>query len=241
MHTVEPGIGFFGKVLSHGDFVTRRLPVAFTRPWDDWLQGMLRASQQALGPTWLTTYLNSPIWRFALAPGICGELAWAGVLMPSVDRVGRHFPLTVAAATVNSNGTVSLFDWMAEEGAWYDQIETLALSSLSENFSLDAFDVSLRSLTALPHGSAPDQMIALEGLDQLRGTASQLSRSIANALLKGHSLWWTDGSQQVAPCVLVRQGLPTADVFPSMLDGCWASRGGQDSHTSNTVMLSRPP
>ena len=241
MHTVEPGIGFFGKVLSHGDFVTRRLPVAFTRPWDDWLQGMLRASQQALGPTWLTTYLNSPIWRFALAPGICGEPAWAGVLMPSVDRVGRHFPLTVAAATVNSNGTVPLFDWMAEEGAWYDQIETLALSSLSENFSLDAFDASLRSLTALPHGSAPDQMIALEGLDQLRGTASQLSRSIANALLKGHSLWWTDGSQQVAPCVLVRQGLPTADVFPSMLDGCWASRGGQVNHTSNTVMLSRPP
>ena len=241
MHTVEAGTGFFGKVRSHGDFVTRRLPDAFTRPWDDWLQGMLRSSQQALGPTWLTTYLNSPIWRFALAPGICGEPAWAGVLMPSVDRVGRHFPLTVAAATVNSNGTVSLFDWMAEEGAWYDQIETLALSSLSENFSLDAFDVSLRSLTALPHGSAPDQMIALEGLDQLRGTASQLSRSIANALLKGHSLWWTDGSQQVAPCVLVRQGLPTADVFPSMLDGCWASRGGQDSHTSNTVMLSRPP
>ena len=31
-----------------------------------------------------------PIWRFVLLPGLIGSNGWAGVLMPSVDRVGRR-------------------------------------------------------------------------------------------------------------------------------------------------------
>jgi len=235
MNTLDPGVGFFGKVRSHGDFVTRRLPSRFTLLWDDWLQGVLRASQATLGPTWLTTYLNSPIWRFALAPGVCGEAAWAGVLMPSVDRVGRHFPLTVAGG---STATAPLFDWVAEEGAWYDQIETLALSSLREDFSLDIFDASLGSMALPPGGSgvngetcvvAKGHLMALGGLDQLRDAVPRLSHAIATASLKGHSLWWTDGSQQVAPCVLVHEGLPTTSLFTAMLDGRWASHENRSS------------
>ena len=30
--------GFYGKIPSQGDFVTRRLPWEFTSAWDDWLQ-----------------------------------------------------------------------------------------------------------------------------------------------------------------------------------------------------------
>lgn len=231
MDTFDSGAGFFGKVRSHGDFVGRRLPPEFLRAWDDWLQGTLRDSRHQLGPAWLDTYLNSPIWRFALAPDVCGASAWSGVLMPSVDRVGRQFPLTIAAA---STGTPPLLDWVANESAWYDRIETLALSSLHADFSLENFDASLCSMTAPVSGirevvpAAEGHVMALEGLDRLRDAVPRLNQVISTVLLQGHSLWWTDGSQHVAPCVLVRRGLPTADLFTAMLDGRWTAHGGQE-------------
>ena len=45
---------------------------------------------------WLDGYLASPSWRFLLMPGVMDGQPWAGVLMPSVDRVGRYYPLTIA-------------------------------------------------------------------------------------------------------------------------------------------------
>ena len=195
------GVGFFGKVRSHGDFVTRRLPASFTRSWDDWLQTGLQASREALGPDWLAIYLNSPIWRFVLAPGVCGAQAWAGVLMPSVDRVGRQFPLTVAARFAGASGTMPLPGWMAQAGDWYDRLETLALSTLSDGFSLDEFDATLRRLAAPPGGDEP--AISADG----------------------HSLWWTQGSQLVPPCLRVHHGLPAAGSFAALLDGQWQKHG----------------
>lgn len=235
MNLPDPGAGFFGKVRSHGDFVTRRLPASFTRAWDDWLQAGLRTSREQLGPGWLNTYLSSPIWRFALAPGVCGAHAWAGVLMPSVDRVGRHFPLTIAVGVA---GASSVLDWTVEAGAWYDQLETLALSSLLDDFSLDTFDATLRSIAAPPGGSASGvapavaatgYVMALDGLEPLAGAMPQLSRLIAAVALEGHGLWWTEGSQQVAPCLLVHRGLPAASAFTALLDGEWLARGWEGS------------
>jgi type VI secretion system protein ImpM len=215
--------GFFGKVSSHGDFVARRLSPSFQDPWDAWLQAGLRASRQALGTRWLATYLSSPIWRFALTPGVCGASGWAGVLMPSVDRVGRHFPLTLAAA-----GAAPL-DQLAHHGAWYSRLEELALSSLREGFSLDSFDAALRAV-APPQATNPQargQVLALDPdqpLDeQLAEPSAQLLIGIAAAALDGQSLWWTDGSAKVAPCLLVCRGLPAPDAFAALLDGDWRS------------------
>jgi type VI secretion system protein ImpM len=81
--------GFFGKLPGNGDFVHRRLPRSFVDPWDRWIQRGVAASRTQMGETWLDTYLKSPMWRFVLAPGPCGTQGWMGVLMPSVDRVGR--------------------------------------------------------------------------------------------------------------------------------------------------------
>lgn len=134
--------GFFGKVPSHGDFVSRRLPEAFLQPWDRWLQGGLQCSRERLGERWLEVYLCSPVWRFALAGGVCGESGWAGVMIPSVDRVGRYFPLTVAVAGED----VPLVSRMELDAGWYDEVERLALSTLAEDGSLAGFDSGLRGL-----------------------------------------------------------------------------------------------
>lgn len=70
-------VGFYGKLASRGDFVSRALPQSFVGPWDSWLAAGLLASQQRLGGDWLNVYLVSPLWRFVLAPGVCGPDAAA--------------------------------------------------------------------------------------------------------------------------------------------------------------------
>ena len=224
----EPRTGFFGKVTSHGDFVTRRLAPEFQRQWDAWLQDGLQRSRAALGARWLDTYLSSPIWRFALAPGVCGPQARAGLLMPSVDRVGRHFPLTLARAL---DGAAPLLDCVTAHHDWYAQLELLALSSLEEGFSLEAFDAAVEALAPPVAGSpAPlrqSPVIALAGIHPpappLASAAegAGLVPAIAAAALQGQCLWWTDGSPKVAPCLVLSRGLPSADAFSALLDGDW--------------------
>lgn len=137
MTTQRDAAGFFGKVPSHGDFVARRLPAAFIEPWDAWLQAGMAHSRAQLGDAWLPTYLNSPIWRFALGAGVCGPQAWTGVMMPSVDRVGRYFPFTIACE-VDGTGTPA--------PAWYAALEDLALSALETGFSLQDCDAAMLRL-----------------------------------------------------------------------------------------------
>ncbi len=224
MQEPELAPGFFGKVSSHGDFVSRRLPQGMLAVWDGWLQASLQASRGMLGARWLDTYLTSPIWRFALAPGVCDANAWAGVLMPSVDRVGRHFPLTLAAG---APGGAAVLDWVANGGAWFAQLETLALTSLEHQFVLDRFDEQLLAMEPLSDAALP----AVPGAAGLRlplehvDGAAALAPQIAAAALRGQSLWWTDGSAQVAPGMLMCRGLPAPAAFAAMLAGNWKEAG----------------
>lgn len=75
--------GFFGKLPSTGDFVSRGLPTAFTAVWDRWLARHLAARLQA----------DAQPLCFHRA----GPPPVSGVVLPSRDRAGRRFPLTLAA------------------------------------------------------------------------------------------------------------------------------------------------
>lgn len=222
-------LGFFGKVSSHGDFVSRRLPPDFVQVWDNWLQQCLHTSRQQLGPAWLAHYLSSPIWRFALDKGVIDQHAWAGVLIPSVDRVGRHFPLMIAGAC---QGRAPLLQWLSEEKAWFDQLEKWALASLEDGFMLSEFDAALAAMNALPampdgieDQTKPDGFwcLPIGSLAQVPAGMPALTSNIAQSLLQGHSLWWTEGSPSIQASLLVRAGLPATTSFAAMLDGQWAA------------------
>ena len=88
--------GWYGKLAVLGDFASRRLPQHFVEACDAWLARGVEASRAQLGARWLDVYLTGPIWRFAWAPGVVDAQGWFGVMMPSVDKVGRYFPLLVA-------------------------------------------------------------------------------------------------------------------------------------------------
>lgn len=220
--------GFFGKVTSHGDFVSRRLPQRFVQTWDSWLQPALQISRSQLGTAWLSTYLSSPIWRFALAPGVCDANAWAGLLMPSVDRVGRYFPLTIAAG-VESN--VLLRDWLSGADAWYTRLEALALSSLQADFDLQVFDEVLSTIRAPLARSVAAPRPGVLSCDKVQLMPGREPSDAAIAVgvpeTAAQSLWWTDGSERVAPCVLQCRALPVVEGFTAMLDGQWRTYGWQ--------------
>jgi type VI secretion system protein ImpM len=233
---VQPG--FYGKLPILGDFVSRRLPAHFIGAWDQWLQSAIAASREQLGETWLGTYLTSPIWRFAVRPGICGNSAWAGILMPSVDKVGRYYPLTLAAPLVQPEHLPYLFDGQCP---WFEQLEGLALSALEDGFDLDAFDGRLQALHVpaflqepagfgdrLPDGQGhekPAFHLAMQNPKQLPAAFIGLSACLLERFLPRHSLWSTTGSQQLGVSLLVCQDLPPVDAFAALMTGQWQQRG----------------
>ena len=182
--------GYFGKVLTHGDFVARRLSPGFVLGWDAWLQAGLRHSREQLGPRWLDAYLSSPIWHFAIAAGLCGDEAVAGVMIPSVDRVGRYFPLTLAG--VMTDGGEMLPELFERGAAWFDALERLALGSLVDGFSLEHMDAALVAL-------APDRAPRCAGA------------------LEGRAVFWTEGSPLVASSLMVCGTLPSPEAYCGML------------------------
>jgi len=109
----EPDLaGWFGKIPALGDFVTRRLPPTFVDPWDEWLSAELVAAQSELADAWLSTYREAPLWRFALMAGAIDRGRWYGIWLPSFDRVGRQFPLTIAVSSPSSADAVRRW-WVA--------------------------------------------------------------------------------------------------------------------------------
>jgi len=138
--------GFYGKLPGEGDFVTRRLPWEFTAAWDDWLQQGMLASRAALAHGWLQCYLSAPIWRFQLAPGVCGPLAWRGLFFASVDRVGRYFPLTLAFAGTSAAGAAATAATLAGDAAGWLAAEDAGLAGLAPTLPLDDFDRALQAL-----------------------------------------------------------------------------------------------
>jgi type VI secretion system protein ImpM len=151
--TAEINVGLFGKVPNRGDFVERRVHPGFRTVWDQWLQDGLSASHEVLGENWLDIYLVSPIWRFALSTEVCGEAAYSGVMVPSVDCVGRYFPLTVIASLPPQTPCLSL---LSEGVAWFKSIESVLLNILDGTLSdLDEIERILSDLERRRRRSTP--------------------------------------------------------------------------------------
>lgn len=122
--------GLFGKLPARGDFVRAGLPGDFVAAWDDWLQDVLAASRAQLGAAWLPAFLKAPVWRFLLPPGRCGAGGVLGVLLPSVDRVGRYFPLTLAAVMPPAEAA-------PDDAAWLDAAVAAGLAALERDAAPD--------------------------------------------------------------------------------------------------------
>ena len=217
--------GWHGKLPSLGVFASRRLDASFIEPWDGWLAAGLLALREAQPENWLDDYLGSPSWRFLLMPGTlpgdASTQAWAGVLMPSVDRVGRYFPLTLVqplgAGPASTQQLAGVWHWLS-------RLDELARDALYEDWTAERLEEELARM-ALPEVSPPPahdmlppasegsvvEVPAELGADAVWHIGVQAQRAWADTA-RGRA-WWHARPDEGAPRLLLSRGLPAASAM----------------------------
>lgn len=224
MPTSRPG--FFGKLPSHGDFIQRGLPGAMLEALDAWLQQAVAVSREQLAERWLDTYMTSPLWRFALTPGCLDGNGWLGLLTPSVDSVGRYYPLVIAAPLPMDSAPVAT---LLAAGDWFGALEDAALSALQDPLTADDLN---RRLDCLPSLAAEHRTAGRIGqqapLSAEPAGAAEMTRLLdwsCAASANASSIWRTAGSERIQPCLAMARGMPDSAGFAAMLDGQWRQWG----------------
>ncbi|MFK2929298.1 type VI secretion system-associated protein TagF [Dyella agri] len=222
--------GFFGKLPGTGDFVQRRLPSFFVDSWDRHFEQAVSASRARLGDDWAAAWRDGAVWRFVLAPGICGEPAWTGVTGPASDRVGRCFPMVIAVPLANA----AAIDAVLRNDTWFASAERTHREAQANGAGVDAFDLQVAALPdplappTATGGSVPQAdwrgaghwrlALPLAGADT--GFLATLWEQLQET--PGQALWWTMGAARMPPSVLVTRGLPEPAAYAGMLDAAHA-------------------
>jgi type VI secretion system protein ImpM len=186
--------GWYGKLPGLGDFAMRRLPPEFVSRWDTWLQSGLQTMSDSTAHDGNDL---APVCRFWLAPGVVDTLAWGGLLMPSTDRAGRRFPLTVAQPIA------TLAEAIAAR-RWFSSLVAAMRFTQGIEHTLDDFE---ECLNALP----PPLARAAPRVDVLLATAVQDNSPAC-------SVWWRHGAAS-AEDFQRWNGLPMPTALPSLLGG----------------------
>ncbi len=180
--------GFFGKIAGRADFVAARLPRSSTDPWEAWVAEALAGSRAALAEAWVDVWLAAPVWRFALPAGMCGPDPLLGLWMPSVDKVGRYYPLMIAATTGR-----------APAARWLDAAEEAGRAAIAHDLSPDELGARI---------PPPPDLAATSDAGPPYGMRHR----------PGAGLWWTEGGPRVPAQALVLDTMPDRASFVAMLD-----------------------
>jgi type VI secretion system protein ImpM len=218
--------GLFGKLSVRRDFIALATPRPFLEIWEPWVQACMSASQHQLGPNWQNAYLTAPLWRFWLGADLSGTTV-LGVFMPSVDGVGRYYPLTLMAVAEAS------FSFpppdLGTQDSWFSIAEEFLLSTLDRSKSFEEISATVDGMpvpSAEPTLSGPSEVLRLG--DTLVGLVSA-GRSFQDALATlrqanhstsaAASFWWTEGGGDFAPMALACRGLLDPFCYSTMLTG----------------------
>ena len=215
--------GFYGKLPARADFVGAGLRPETVGRWDAWLQQSLAAGEAAIGADWAELFFVAPLWRFILPAGACGRFTLIGVLMPSVDAVGRCFPLMLGQEIERPVDPVGL---MAGSGPWFAAAEALALDALADGFDLAELGRDLPPWSVVRGTVVPPSPTRQDRAGTWVELPIASAAPAAVAALAGHgALWWTTGARHVPPGVAVSAGLVPPGGFAALIDGRWARHG----------------
>ncbi|MCK0195917.1 type VI secretion system-associated protein TagF [Ancylobacter sp. 6x-1] len=221
--------GLYGKLTAKRDFIAESVSRGFLDVFEPWLQGGISASRITLGARWQAIYYAAPIWRFWLAPGYCGASV-LGALMPSIDGVGRPFPLLLVATAPPGQAFAPPQADPRED--WFASVEDLLLSTLEEGRDFESVLADLHGLpepaTILP--PQPPEGLHLLADGTLRVTATEPAEGLLKVLARldqgaDHAQWgrgcvfWTLGGQDIPAQALVGLKLPAVEQFAGLMNG----------------------
>ncbi len=210
--------GAFGKIPSVGDFFRINAPSGFAAVWDEWLQRCLVSGAHAYGSQWDDLYMSVPIWRFSLSPGVAGAAGIIGVLMPSVDRVGRRFPLTLMLPLQDD---VPVVQEHLNATDTFEALEAIALSVLDDDLSKDGLEEKLGTLehTHTPHDvccrTTPDSVVACRASDP-QELMTGLTADLLGRSFRAPTIWSTLMEDDTR--LMVCDGLPDGSNMQGLFD-----------------------
>ena len=216
------GFGLFGKLPLKRDFIAHGIRQDVLGPLETWLQTAVAASRSELGREWEELYLVAPIWRVWIGSGVLGANC-AGALMPSVDGIGRFFPLL--ALYVCDDGETMPPPPYAPQEKWFAAVEERLLSVLEEGASTPVDAI----LTGLPSPALDKPSTAgpagFKGGPVWRGQVDVDTPSFLAAIFeddyrqvaRDRSYWWVPGTGERGPVLHARNGLPDPYFHTRML------------------------
>lgn len=218
--------GLFGKLSAKRDFIALATPRTFLEVWEPWMQSCLSASQYQLGSRWQASYLTAPLWRFWLGADLSGATT-LGVFMPSVDGIGRYYPLTLMTVA-DPSFSIPPPELNAQE-SWFSTAEDFLLSTLNQD---QPFEQITATLDALPVPEVESTVSGSDAILRLGDTSAGIvaaSTSLQEALAKvrrnNHAtsaaagFWWTEGGGDFPPMALASRGLLDPFSYATMLTG----------------------
>lgn len=146
----EPTIGWYGKLPSAGDFVSRRLPRGLVDVLDDWLRRGVAEVRAAMPDTWREVFAAAPAWNCAIPAALTGGISFIGLIAPSRDRVAREFPICVGVSLSDFDGARDL---LADAHGWLWTLGQRVVEARERQWPLEAFDAALLDI-ALPKPGA---------------------------------------------------------------------------------------
>lgn len=219
---------YYGKLPSHGDFLSKNLSPDFVRSWDGWLQQVISSSRKEMSDNWLNYYLTSPIWHFVISPGTCDDSNWVGVMIPSVDKVGRYFPFTLFEKIPVS---VNPIEFLESNKHWFEEKQSILLALLDERLNIENIDKTLELTSSLLIKQSKIQnslsiensyFLIEKGLTQ---SLPDIMNSLINYAYPVYSIWQTKGSNNIDPSLLICNELPSLNQYNALLDGQWKKWG----------------
>lgn len=162
--------------------------------------------------------MSVPIWRFCLTAGLAGPDRIIGILMPSVDRVGRRFPLTLMSTLPGDGQTLA--DHL-DNDELFTCLEDIALDALDDSASRVGLERALNEVSppafdadaASVCGSA---LALIQSGEDKTGMLIRLAAKLASSHISSLSVWSAviEGETRLMLC----DGLPEGPNMQGLFD-----------------------